>query len=286
MLLFANIPVNAQSGAAASTCPLLNLANPGAGDQVSEGDYVVSGVALDPVTRSATSVDFFLGTRDSGGLYLGTATAGSDPNNPAGFVKTVTFPDVNRLDTFTAYASSVQGAGTTTISVPIRIGSPPRSTAPATPTPIGASVTIKSNCPSVVGPAGVARGSTAPVVAVSQNQGPVLQVANPQSGDFVSRGDYVSYGVAFDRGSASGPGVDLVSYYLGTRDSGGMFVGSGTPGLLGGPVGAYSAELKFPTNISGLHDLVAYAHSAVNGRETAVSITVNIASRLTPTPTP
>lgn len=287
MLLFANVPVNAQSGSATSTCPLLNLANPGAGDQVSAGDYVVSGVALDPVSCSATSVDFFLGSRDSGGMYLGTTRPGSDPNNPAGFVKTVTFPDVNRLDTFNAYASSASGAGVTTVSVPIRIGSPPTTTKPATPTPITASVTIKSNCPSVAtGPVAAAAGTAAPVVAVSQNQGPVLRLANPQSGDFVSRGDYVSYGVAFDPNSASGPGVDLVSYYLGARDNGGMFIGSGVPGVLGGPVGAYSATLKFPTNASGLHDVVAYAHSSVNGRETAVTISVNIASRLTPTPTP
>jgi hypothetical protein len=287
MLLFAIVPVNAQSGSSTSTCPLLNLGNPNAGDQVSAGDYVVTGVALDPITRSATSVDLFLGSRDSGGTYLGTAVPGSDPNNPAGFIKTVKFPDVNRLDTFTAYASSVKGAGITTVSVPIRIGSPPSTTKPATPTPVAASVTIKSNCASVsVGPAGVAVGTAAPVVAVSQNQGPVLRIANPQSGDFVSRGQYVSYGVAFDQNSANGPGVDMVSYYLGLRDSGGAFIGSGVPGILGGPVGAYSAELKFPTNISGLHDIVAYAHSSVNGRETAVTISVNIAARLTPTPTP
>jgi hypothetical protein len=288
MLLLANVPVNAQSGSSTSTCPLLNLGNPNAGDQVSAGDYVVTGVALDPTTRSATSVDLFLGTRDSGGTYLGTAVPGSDPNNPAGFVKTVNFPDVNRLDTFTAYASSAKGAGITTVSVPIRIGSPPSTTKPATPTPVAASVTIKSNCPSVVaGPGGLAVGTAAPVVAVSQNQGPVLRIANPQSGDFVSRGDYVSYGVAFDPNSANGPGVDMVTYYFGApRDSGGLFIGSGVPGVLGGPVGAYSAELKFPTNASGLHDVVAYAHSSVNGRETAVTISVNIAARLTPTPTP
>jgi hypothetical protein len=301
MLLFANVTVNAQSGSATSTCPLLSLSNPGPGDQVSAGDYNVHGVAIDGVTGAPTSVDLFLGTRDNGGTYLATAMPGTDPNNPAAFNQEVTFPNVNRLDVFTAYATSTHGAGTTTVSVPIRIGSPPRSIAPATPTPVAASVTVKSNCPTIlVSPTGAqVTGAVAPVVAVRQNQGPVLQIANPQAGDFVSRGDYISYGVAFDPNSASGPGVDQVSYYLGARDNGGVFIGSGTPGVIGGPTGggpevtgpfgggagAYSAELTFPNNASGLQNIFAYAHSSVTGRETSVSIPVDIRSRLTPTPT-
>jgi hypothetical protein len=268
---------------------------------VKQGDYNVNGVAVDGVTGAPLSVDLFLGSRDAGGTYLGTAMPGSDlnnPNNPAAFSQEVTFPSVNRLDTFTAYATSTHGAGTTTVSVPIRIGSPPPAHgAQATPTPIASSTTVKSNCPTVaVGPAGGVHvtGTSAPVVAVRPNQGPVLQIANPQSGDFVSHGDYISFGVAFDPNSSSGPGVDLVSYYLGSRDSGGNFIGSGVPGVVGGPpegiggtgsAGAYTAELTFPANASGLHDVVAYAHSSLTGRETSVTITVNIGARLTPTPT-
>src|SRR5215472_13893988 len=78
MLLFANIPVNAQSGSSTSTCPLLNLSNPGPGDQVKQGDYNVTGVAVDGVTGAPLSVDLFLGSRDAGGMYLGTAMPGSD----------------------------------------------------------------------------------------------------------------------------------------------------------------------------------------------------------------
>ena len=67
LLLFANAPVSAQQVApGSSTCPLLNLANPGPGDDVPNGDYTVSGTVLDPITHSTSGVshvDFFLGQR-------------------------------------------------------------------------------------------------------------------------------------------------------------------------------------------------------------------------------
>jgi hypothetical protein len=253
------------------------------------GHYEVSGLAIDPITRSPAGIsriDFFLGQRDAGGQFLGTTAPGTDPNNPAGFLTTITFPDVNRQDTFTAYAFAANG-GTTTVAVPVQIGSPPRSTAPATPTPVTVSVTVKSNCPTVTpSRAGAAVGTAAPVVSVKPSQGPVLRVANPSAGDFVSRGNFWSFGVAFDSASASGPGVDQVSYFLEPRDSGGVFVGSAKPGLLGGELGAYAALLDFPNAASGGHNLVAYAHSTVNGKEAVVSIPIFVGIRPTATPIP
>jgi hypothetical protein len=294
LLLLANAPVSAQQAApGSSTCPLLNLANPGAGDDVPNGDYEVSGTVLDPVTRSPSGVshvDFFLGQRDTGGTFLGSTTPGTDPNNPAGFIKEVTFPDVDRLDTFTAYAYATNSAASTTVAVPIQIGNPQRTTAPATPTPVTASVTVKSNCPTAsVSPRGSVAvvGAAAPVVAVTSNQGPVLRIANPNAGDFVSRGDYWSFGVGFDQASKQGAGVDAVSYYLEPRDNGGALIGTATPGLLGGELGAYAALLKFPTGAAGGHNLVAYAHSSVSGQESAVSIPIYVGgSRPTATPIP
>ncbi|HEY1293009.1 MAG TPA: hypothetical protein VGJ60_08025 [Chloroflexota bacterium] len=291
MLLFANAPVSAQPAPGGSTCPAVSLANPGPGDQVPGGDYVVSGVAVDPITRSPSGVgriDFFLGQRDLGGEFLGTTMPGTDPNNPAGFMTTITFPDVNRQDTFTAYAIAANSAATTTIAVPIQIGSPPRSILAATPTPVALSVTVKSNCPAVTASrAGVAVGTAAPVVSARASQGPVLRLANPSSGDFISRGKYVSFGVAFDPASANGPGVDVVNYFLEPRDAGGEFVGSATPGELGGQLGAFAALLDIPNSASGGHNLVAYAHSTVNGQETAVSTPVFVGvARPTATPTP
>jgi hypothetical protein len=293
MLLLANAPVSAQPAGptVGSTCPLLSLANPGPGDLVPNGDYKVSGVVFDPVTRSPSGVsriDFFLGQRDTGGMFLGSTMPGTDPNNPAAFMAKVTFPDVDRLDTFTAYAYAAGSGATTTVAVPIQIGNPPRTEAPATPTPVTVSVTVKSSCPTVsVSPrTGAAVGAAAPVVAVTSIQGPILRVANPSAGDFVSRGNYWSYGVAFDQASKQGPGVDGVSYYLEPRDNGGVFIGSATPGLLGGELGLYAALLKFPTTTSGGHNLVAYAHSSVSGQESAVIIPINVGVAVTPTPRP
>jgi hypothetical protein len=294
LLLFANAPVSAQQATpGSSTCPLLNLANPGAGDNVPNGDYDVSGTVLDPVTRSPSGVshiDFFLGQRDTGGTFLGSTTPGTDPNNPAGFVKQVTFPDVDRLDTFTAYAYATNSAATTTVAVPIRIGNPQRTSAPATPTPIAASVTVKSNCPTAsVSPSGAVAvvGAATPVVSVMSSQGPVLRLANPNAGDFVGRGNYWSFGVAFDPASKQGAGVDAVSFYLEARDNGGVIVGTATPGLLGGDLGAFAALLNFPTGVAGSHNLVVYAHSSVSGQESAVSVPIYVgAARPTSTPIP
>jgi hypothetical protein len=292
MLVFANAPVSAQPAApGVPACPLLSLANPGPGDMVPNGDYVVSGIALDPITRSPSGVsriDFFLGFRDDGGSFLGSTTPGTDPNIPAGFRATVTLPDGNRLDTFTAYAYAANSGATTIVAVPIQIGSPPRTTAPATPTPVTASATIKFGCVAVsVSAAGVAVGtSTAPMVAVRATHGPVLQLGNPNPGDVISRGDYVSSGVAFDPASQGGPGVDRVDFFLDARDSGGLFLGSATPGLAGGPLGAFARKVTLPGTASGGHNFVAYAHSSVSGLESAVAVPVFVGVSVTPTPRP
>src|SRR5262245_57631042 len=59
--------------------PVLSLDNPAPGDVLPTGDIVFSGVALDPAaTGSAgiTRVDLFLGDRDAGGVFLGSAIPG------------------------------------------------------------------------------------------------------------------------------------------------------------------------------------------------------------------
>src|SRR5215468_2640596 len=117
MLAFA-IPTAAAQGV--SSCPVLDLSNPSPGDQVSPGDYVLSGVVLNPVTGTAegiSRIDFFLGSRDDGGSIIGTAI----PTTPK-FSATVTFPQVNRFDTLVAYAYAAGSGATTIVGVPIEIG--------------------------------------------------------------------------------------------------------------------------------------------------------------------
>src|SRR5690349_4497207 len=62
---------------------------------------------------------------------------------------------------------------------------------------------------------------------------PVLSVGNPNPGDNISAGGYVINGEAFDRASQSGAGITSVDLFLGERDQGGMFLGSGVPGTGG-----------------------------------------------------
>src|SRR3954453_22947097 len=67
------------AGPGVSTCPVLDVGNPNAGDTLTMGDLDVSGVAFDPITGSGSGVshvDFFLGPRDQGGTIIGTAVPG------------------------------------------------------------------------------------------------------------------------------------------------------------------------------------------------------------------
>ena len=83
----ANVPASASSAPVSAPAvaiqpvgaPVLLLGNPNAGDVVSHGDYVVSGLAFDPSVSSSSGVDrvdFFLDNRDSGGQFLGSVIPG------------------------------------------------------------------------------------------------------------------------------------------------------------------------------------------------------------------
>jgi len=260
-----------------SSCPALDLSNPNPGDQVSPGDYVLSGVVLNPVTGTASGVsriDFFLGARDQGGSIVGTTI----PSAPK-FSTTITFPQVNRFDTLVAYAYADSGA-TTAVGVPIQIGSVPSSE--TSPSPQDVSVTVKTGCPQAtlqLGSGASLGRTTAPVVSASPSGGPTLQLANPSAEDLLSRGAYITFGVAFDSAATQGAGVDRVDFFLDGRDSGGPNIGSAIPGTAGGPPGAFAGRVTIPNSVTGGHNFVAYAHSAVTGLESVVSVPVFIATR-------
>src|SRR5262245_29411364 len=94
--------------------PVVQLANPGPGDVLSQGDYIVTGQAFDPAATQGSGVDrvdLFLGDRDSGGVFLGQATPGEGSANPRTFQTKITLPDTaGGGRDFVAYAvSSVNG---------------------------------------------------------------------------------------------------------------------------------------------------------------------------------
>src|SRR5215470_13895842 len=266
LLVMANSPFGAQpAGIGASTCPVLDLGNPPPGAQVS-GNLIVTGVAFSPIGSGIAHVDFFLGPRDAGGQIIGTTMPSPDTNV---FQTTLALPDVDRGDNLVVYAYA-NGGATTTLMQPITIGSPPKTTGTGTPTPIPSSITTKTGCPTVSG--GVAGRTTAPVVSVRQAQGPRLVVGNPNAYDTIPHGTYVSYGIAVDPLATNGAGVDAVTYFLGNRDTGGVRLGGVTPS----PDGTYTVSLDVPENVTGGALLYVYAVSGVTGRETVVSIPVNV----------
>lgn len=286
-----------------SACPVLDVGNPHPGDTLTTGDLIVSGVAFDPITGSASGVshvDFFLGARDQGGTIIGTAIPGQASfNNPRAFETTLTIPDVSRDDTLVVYAMSANSGATTTIAMPVRVN-PQTTTKPTgnpTPTPVPVEVTTKLGCATVnpgpvvaagtrvvvTGPAAVAT-TTAPVVAVTQANGPTLVLGNPNPNDVLFRTMVVS-GLAYDPGSAQGSGVDQVQFFIGSRDAGGVAIGTAVPGAAFGSLpNVFTTTVEIPQNVSGGRNFVAYARSLVTGRETVVSVPVFVGAPPSPTP--
>jgi hypothetical protein len=114
--------------------PVLNLSNPGPGDLLNLGGYVVSGLAYDPAAPQGQSgvdrVDLFLDDRDQGGTPLSSTVPGLTTSNPRGFQVEITIPThVNGPHTFFAYTRSSMTGLETVTSVPVFVGVPP------TPTP-------------------------------------------------------------------------------------------------------------------------------------------------------
>jgi len=104
-----------------------------------------------------------------------------------------------------------------------------------------------------------------------------LELANPSSGSRVEPGNYVLQGRAVDARAQQGSGIARIDFFLGSRLSGGKFIGTTNPGLMPGPSGptSFQATISLPTELGG-HDLVAYAYSAVTGQESIVSIPIAI----------
>jgi len=120
--------------------PVLDLANPSAGEVVLNGDYIVSGMAFDPNATEGSGisrVDLFLGNRDEGGLFLGEAVPGSSDAMSStagtrlaqdGFQIKVTMPTgVSGGHNLYVYTMATSGQESVT-TVPIYVGQPPAPT--------------------------------------------------------------------------------------------------------------------------------------------------------------
>ena len=285
---------------------------------------MISGTAYDPAATQGSGVDrvdLFLGERDNGGTFLGSAVPGDVAGGDArSFSVEVQVPNLNRGVDFAAYATSAISGQQTAVTFPVFVGVPPAKNPAATPTPIPTTETVTSTCPRTQ-PAAVAVGATgasvppfaagtaaspvappamsvpivpflgaaAPAIAATTSC-PVLSVANPNPADDLIPGGYVISGTAFDPSAASGSGVARVDLFLGERDNGGTHLGSAVPGdVAGSDPRAFSVEVQVPNINRGLN-FAAYAVSATTGHETTVTFPVLVgvppAKNPVATPTP
>lgn len=296
--LSVGLPAAAQTApATVRSCPVLSVGNPSPGDNIFEGDMVISGQAFDPAATSGagiTRVDLFLGRRDEGGTFLGSAVPGSASDNPRAFSAKVTIPsNLNSGADFAAYAISSVSGTETTVSFPVTVGTPARNlNTLVTPTPtVNPVPNVTNNCPpepaAAAQPAAAAPAAAAPpaapAAAAATNACPVLSLANPNPGDHLTAGNMFISGVATAPG-----GVARVDLFLGERDQGGIFLGSGVPGTGDNPA-AFNVEVKVPNLGRGV-DFAAYA-IGVNGQEQVTTFPIFVGAEPTrtavgPTPTP
>lgn len=289
-----SLPALAQTAPTMATadCSAIHfdLANPAPGSRVEMGNTIVQGVATDKRATDGLGVDrvdFFLDSRDQGGVNIGTATVGTTPGpfGPGSFQATLAFPSTIGGHDLVAYAHSSVTGQESIIDFPIAIGEDPSkagesatSTATATCTQGGnvTSTTTAPMTPPASSPA-MQPGATTPASTTTSMAASAssidLQVGNPSPGDTIHVGGINIDGLAMDHAAQTGSGVDRVDIFLDNRDTGGMPLTEATVTA----AGAWHALVTLPSNQTGLHTLSFYAHSSVTGQETLVSVPVTIA---------
>jgi len=267
ILLSLSTPVGAQT--VAPTTPVIQLANPTTGDLLPLGDYLVSGTAYDPMATTGSGishVDLFVGRRELGGVFLGTAVPGQDtianvaPDTrlaETGFQLTVTLPQsMTGGRDFVAYAYSSTNEQVGTESVPVYIGVAP------TPTP----VPEKPLAPQPV--------AETEMAAPAAEGAAMFSLANPSTGDVVLKGDYMVSG-------AAGPSIDRVQLFLGDREAGGTHLATIEP-----INGIFTSKVTIPDKFMGGTQFCAYAYSSTTGQESEVMVPIYVGAPPTPTPRP
>jgi hypothetical protein len=248
------------------------LANPGPGSMLEPGGYVLEGVAADQRATQGPGidrVDFFLDSREEGGLNIGTVVPGmtGGPFGPNSFQTTVDLPDMIGGHDLVAYAHSAVNGAESVISVPIALGEDVDKAFEGTPP-----ATASEMC--MTGSAGATTSTTTTTTTTTSTNGAStikFEVGNPSPGDTIHVGAYDIEGTASDTAARQGNGIDRIEIFLDSRDEGGTLIGQGSF-VNGGTM--WTATVDLPKNDTGVHSLFFYAHSSASSQEEVVSVPV------------
>ena len=243
----------------------LNLSNPGPGDTVPAGNMVLHGLAFDRMAQSSAGVDrvsVFLDNRNAGGTHLADATLGEP--NPFAAMTDAQFANA----AWSAVVGIPNQPGLTFLVVKAHSAVTDHESAVSLPIVIGQDSMPGQACSAT---------STAVTNAVTPAASMHLELSNPSEGAAVKVGAFQLQGIAFDRAAETGTGIDRVSIFLDNRDTGGIHLADAT--LLDEPIaghhGVFQATVNIPDEIAD-HTLYAYAHSAVSGHDTWVSVPISV----------
>jgi hypothetical protein len=102
-----------------------------------------------------------------------------------------------------------------------------------------------------------------------------FEIANPTPYSRVNPGNYIIQGLAVDGSAEDGtPGIDMIDFFLGSRDAGGFIVGHATPSSAGGlGPDSFETTITLPSTLGG-QELYGYAHSSVTGEVGVVSVPI------------
>jgi hypothetical protein len=168
--------------------PVVDLFNPLPGDVLPPGEYVISGVAIDPMAEEGTSgiddVSVYLGNRDLGGTELGSVIP-TGGQRLADFSMSITLPisELGKNDQLQAIAHSALSGKETEVRLPVVVG---RNPSPGGQRP-GAADSVNTNpgvlpdscAPSDIG--SIQLDPTATLTAGQQVQPPHPVVASPST---------------------------------------------------------------------------------------------------------
>ena len=270
------------------------LANPDPGAMLQPGAIVVQGVAQDERATEGPGIeriDFFLDSREEGGVNVGTAVPGMTPGpfGPDSFQTTISLPAMTGGHDLFAYAQSSVNGAESVISLPIAVGEPP-SKAFATPpentvtercmagsagTVTSTTTTTPSTTPSTT-TTGEQPSTTTPAARPPGETTMTFDVGNPSPGDTIHAGAMHIEGIAFDKEATEGTGIDRIEVFLDNRDEGGTIIGQGSFGSPSTPE-MWIATVNLPNNLLGLHTLFFYALSSVTGEEAVMEVPVTVA---------
>ena len=262
------------------------LANPDPGAMLEPGGYVLEGVAMDQRATQGTGidhVDFFLDSREEGGVNLGSAVPArtTGPLGPNSFQATIELPDMIGGHDLVAYAHSSFNGAESVISVPIALGedvdkafetAPPTTVSEMCMTGSAGAVTSTTT----TAPTSTTTTTTTPTTSTTTTSTSAstirFEVGNPSPDDTIHVGGYVIEGTASDSAAKQGTGIDRIEVFLDSREEGGMLIGQGSFGS----GTTWSATVELPDNQTGVHSLFFYAHSTASDKEIVESVPVTV----------